>query len=146
MPNRVEREIEEILSKLDGVPPSGRAPTRLRRPLRSRVSRRFAGLRARLPVLPKITPGNMMLAGITLILAGLVLRLFSSELTRWAVIVGLVLFFASFIMSFWPNRGGGAVGGGESYWRGQRIPRSELRGPSIATRIANWWRRRNRRR
>ena len=144
MPNRVEREIEEILNKLDG-PSGGRAPTRLHRGWRSRVSRRTSRWRSRLPALPAINPGNLMLTGICLILSGLLLRMVSPDLTRWVVILGLVLFFSSFVLSF-TRRGPGGANPNETYWRGQRIARSELRGPSWPERLRTWWRRRNRRR
>lgn len=146
MPNRIEREIEEILTKLDDVPERGRAPIRMRRGWRSRLSRSLGRLRGRVPALPALNPGTMMLVGIVMILSGLILRTFSGDLTRWVVTIGLVLFFLSFILSFWPGaRRGGAVGG-DTYWRGQRIPRSQLRGPSLSSRLTTWWQRRNRRR
>lgn len=145
MPSRVEREIEEILSKLDGLPPSSRPPTRLRRTWRSRLGRSITRLRERLPGLPSINPGSMMLLGLCMILSALFLRMISPELTRWVVIVGLVLFFASFVLSFRRGGGGSSLTSGDTYWRGQRIPRSALRGPSMADRLRGWWRRRNRR-
>jgi hypothetical protein len=146
MPSRVEREIEEILSKLDGGRPAGRPPTRLRRTWRSRLGRSISSWRQRLPGLPSINPGSMMLLGLCLILSALFLRLISPDLTRWVVIVGLVLFFASFVLSFRRGGGGSSLSSGDTYWRGQRIPRSALRGPSITDRLRGWWRQRNRRR
>jgi hypothetical protein len=143
MPNRVEREIEEILSKLDGLPPPSRPPTRLRRTWRLRLGRVISGLRERLSGLSSINPGSMMLLGLGLILSALFLRMISADLTRWVVIAGLVLFFASFVLSF--RRGGRSVtGDGDTYWRGQRISRSTMRGPSLVDRIRGWWQRRNR--
>jgi len=143
MPNRVEREIEEILSKLDGLPPPSRPPTRLRRTWRSRLGRGVARWRERLPRFPSVNPGSMLLLGLGMILSAVFLRMISADLTRWVVILGLVLFFVSFVLSF--RRGGGRItGGADTYWRGQRIPRSALRGPSLADRIRGWWRRRNR--
>jgi hypothetical protein len=144
MPNRVEREIEEILNRMD-TDPSGRKPLRMRRSMRSRVRRFFARIpRPRLPML-SLNSGSMMLWGIGLILSGLILRMFSPELTRIVVIVGLILFFASFIVAF-RHKDGSSVGSGEAYWRGQRYSRAELRGPSALERLKTWWRQRNRRR
>lgn len=147
MPNRIEREIEEILTKLDDGPQRGRTPIRMRRSWRSRLVRAASRTRIRLPMPRSFNPGTMMLTGICMILSGLILRSFSPELTRWVVTVGLVLFVLSFILSFWPGARSGTLGSGpDTYWRGQRIPRSQLRGPSRARRIADWWHRRNRRR
>ena len=145
MPNRVEREIEEILSKLEPERPVSRAPIRMRRSLRSRATRKASRLSSRLPSLPRVNPGSIMMAGILLILSGFLLRSVSPELTRWVVIVGLVLFFTSFVLSFWPSARSGPASS-EVYWRGERISRSELRGPSPKARVQQWWRGRNRRR
>ncbi len=144
MPNRVEREIEEILNKLD-APTGGRPPLRMRRSWRMRLKR--ATSRIPIPRLSLIglNPGTMMLWGIGLILASFFLRMVSSELTRWAVIIGLILFFGSFVLSFMHKDAGSVGGGGDAYWRGQRFPRSELRGPSSIDRLKGWWRRRIRR-
>ena len=143
MPNRIEREIEEILDRLEATAPP-RRPVRLRRSWRSRVSRFASRGRAQLPVLPSLNPGNLMLTGLGLIFAGLLLGMVLPELTRWAVIVGLMLFFTSFVLSF--SRGRRGPTGGDTYWRGQRIPRAQLRGPTLTARLRAWWRRRNRRR
>ncbi len=144
MPNRVEREIEEILTKLESPGP-GRQPVKLRRTWRSRLR----GLTNRLPrtglSLGRLNAGTMMLWGIGLILAALVLRMISSDLTRIAVIAGLVLFFGSFIVGFL-HKDAGSVGSSETYWRGQRIPRSTLCGPSLLDRLKRWFNGRNRRR
>jgi len=149
MPNRVEREIEEILTKLESPGP-GREPVRLRRsPWRTRA-RRFTARLPRLPALATVNAGNVMLWGIGLIFLAIVLGalgMTSPMITRWVVIVGLVLFFASFVLGFLYRDGGGGGGGvgrREAYWRGQRFDRRELRGPSSIDRLKAWWRGRNR--
>jgi hypothetical protein len=145
MPSRVEREIEEILNKLESPGP-GRQPVRLRRTWRSRL--RAFTRRIPLPgaLVARLNAGTMMLWGIGLILLALVLSRVAPDLTRWAVIAGLVLFFGSFVLGFL-HRGGGSAGGSrEVYWRGERYNRSDLRGPSTIDRIKTWWRGRNRRR
>jgi hypothetical protein len=143
MPSRVEREIEEILNRMDSDP-SGRKPVRMRRSLRSRVRRFFARLPKPRLSMPALNSGSMMLWGIGLILSALILRMFSPELTRIAVIAGLILFFASFIVAF-RHKDAGSAGSGDAYWRGQRYARSDLGGPSPLERLKTWWRQRNRR-
>ena len=144
MPNRVEREIEEIMAKLE-TPAPGRAPVRLRRSWRSRVRRTLGRVPRPRTSLTRLNAGSMMLWGIGLILAALLLRMVSAELTRWAVILGLILFFGAFVVGFLHEEPG-SFGSGETYWRGQRFSRSELRGPSTVDRLKTWWRTRNRRR
>src|SRR5262249_36762959 len=136
--------IEEILNKIDGAPQGGRPPIRMRRSWRSRISRTFTGLRGRLPSVSGVTAGNAMLLGIGLMLASLFVRSASTEVARWAIIVGLVLFVGSFIFMLF-RRDRSVTGSGDAYWRGQRIPRSTLREPSAIDRLRAWWRRRNRR-
>ena len=143
MPSRVEREIEEILNRMDSDP-SGRKPVRMRRSLRMRVRRLFAKFPKPRWSIPALNSGSMMLWGIGLILSALILRMFSPELTRIAIIAGLVLFFASFIVAF-RHKDSGAVGSGDAYWRGQRYGRNDLRGPSPLERLKTWWRQRNQR-
>ncbi len=141
MPNRVEREIEEILSKMDGDTP-GREPLRFRRSWRSRLRRAFS--RFPTPRLPRaLNGGSMILWGIGLLLLAMLLRIVAPGLVLWAVIVGLVLFFGGFIVGFL-HKDSGSVGAGDTYWRGERIARSELRGPSSVDRLKGWWRNRNR--
>lgn len=144
MPNRVEREIEEILNRMD-TDPSGRKPLRMRRTMRSRVRRFFSRIPGPRLSMPALNSGSMMLWGIGLILSALILRMFSPELTRIVVVAGLVLFFASFVVAF-RHKDAGAVGSSEAYWRGQKFSRAELRGPSPIERLKTWWRQRNRRR
>lgn len=144
MPNRVEREIEEILSKLEPGPPPKR-PIPMRRSWRARVQRRLRGLPNPLAALPAVNAGNMMLLGIGLILSALLLRMFSGTLAYWAVVIGFVLFVLSFILSLRRGgSGGGVAGPRDVYWRGQRVSRAELRGPTVSERVRTWWRGRNR--
>jgi hypothetical protein len=143
MPSRVEREIEEILSKLDADAPS-RPPTRLRRSWRSRVRRLVDRIPRPHLSFARLNAGTLMLWGIGLILSALLLRVIAPDLTRWAVIAGLILFFSSFVLAFLHKGGGGTIGSAETFWRGQRIPRAELRAPSAIDRIKAWWRGRNR--
>jgi hypothetical protein len=144
MPNRVEREIEEILTKLERPEP-GRRPVKLRRSFRSRV-------RAALNRIPRprwaARPGDMMLWGIGLILLGILLNALgfaSGAITRWVVIAGLTLFFTSFVLGFF-SKGGSAAPRGDIYWRGERYARGDLRGPSSFDRLRAWFQGRNRRR
>lgn len=141
MSNRLEREIEEILGKLDELP-AERKPIPLRR---RRTRTRWNRLLAKLPPLPRFNPSSMMLAGIGLILSALLFRMFSTSLATWAALIGLGLFFASFVLSFMQGRGGGPSGGsgGDVYWRGQRYTRTEFRGPP-SNPLRRMWRRNRR--
>lgn len=120
MPDRVEREIEEILAKLD---PDAQASPRRPVPINSR--------RKRAPGPPK-RPGpafstrfdttTLLFAGAGIMVAGLILASFWSPLI-WASFAGVVLFIGAFVMSFFRSGhsmpGGGAPRG--YYWRDRYI-------------------------
>jgi hypothetical protein len=144
MPSRVEREIEEILNRMDSDP-SGRRPLRLRRSWRSRIKQFFSRIPRPHINLSRLNPGTLMLAGMGLILSSIILRSVAPDLVRFVVIAGLVLFFGSFILAF-RRKDTGTLSSGETYWRGQRYARTELGGPSTLDRLRSWWRNRNRRR
>jgi len=143
MPSRVEREIEEILSKMD-TEPAGRPPLRFRRSWRTRLRHALARIPLPHVRLPRINAGSMMLWGIGLLLLAMLFRYILPDLVRWTVIVGLVLFVSSFILGFL-HKDVGSAGSGDAYWRGQRYARNDLRGPSSIDRLKSWWRGRNRR-
>jgi hypothetical protein len=143
MANRVEREIEEILSKVD-LPKEPR-PIRMRRTWRSRARGLTGRVGGMFRSLPALNSGNLMLAGIGVILLSLVVRMVAPQYTQWVVLAGLALFATAFVFSLFA-RGRGTIPSGDPYWRGQRIPRSTLGGPSPIERLQRWWRDRNRRR
>lgn len=133
MSNNLEREVEEILRKLDRfVPEEGPLP---------RARRRMAGaasgvLRAVLARLSRVSLGQVMLASLILVLAAFFFRSASPALARWIMIGGLILFSTAFVLSL--------VGGRSRYerrWRGQVIDLSE---PSLGDRLRNWLQRRGR--
>ncbi|MBI5947490.1 MAG: hypothetical protein HY875_05085 [Chloroflexi bacterium] len=97
MADRVEREIEEILAKLDGdAPPAkqdGRAPISL-------ASRRKRRPRLAL-TLPSIhlSPAGLLFAGAGIMLLGLVAASFWSP-AIWLSFAGVVVFLGAFVSSF----------------------------------------------
>lgn len=111
---KFEREIDEILSRLEDFPQK-------RRKLRWR--RRFSNGWARVAdavgaVTSRISVGQVMLAAIVLIVAAFFFRDLDPQVTTYLIILGLVLFVGAFIASLLP-RGGGAPQ--RRYWRGQPI-------------------------
>ena len=130
MADKFEREIEEILAKLDSdAPPaagtSGREPISIssarkkpkpKAPKPARVSKSGPGL------LDSISPTNMLFAGAGIVVAGLILSNFYGPLI-WASFAGVVLFIGAFLISFRKSQRTGASGGAPAghYWRGQQI-------------------------
>ena len=125
MPDELEREIEEILNKIERFPKES-AFGRLRR----RWGKRFRGWRRHLaPRLPRISLGHVMAASVLLIILAYAFR--SSAFGRYAFAVGLVLLFSAIVVSFFSVRRPRQ----ETRWRGQVV---DLSGPSLADRVRGW--------
>ncbi len=151
-PDKVQREIEELLGNLDSFVPEERFASKIRDrrkqqkaaqrtgpTLTESISRRFAG----------ITLGHVMLTGLALFLIAYFFRDPLGGFTRWISIAGLLLTLTAFVLSI-VNRGSGArtplIRTGsrrvQKTWRGQTIEYGE---PSPTDRLRDWFRRRRRR-
>jgi hypothetical protein len=139
-PDKCEREIEDILNKLDRFPkpkPTDR--------VRHAFSARFTGWqRSVAGRLGRLSVGQIMLTGIVMILIGYFFRVALPEIWYYLVIFGLILFFTSFVLSFFGA--GRARGSGQVYWRGRPARSYYTGGPAFAERLRDWWRRRQGRR
>ena len=133
MSDNIEREVEEILRKLDKfVPEEGRL-TRVRRRLGQAIFDLSHSLLARLS---RISLGQVMLASLILVVVAFFFRSASPVLARWVIIGGLILLFTAFVL---PLLGGRSRN--ERRWRGQVIDLSE---PSLGSRLRHWLERRSR--
>ncbi len=116
MSNRLDREIDEILSEYEKN--HDRTPVRLRTGKVWRTKRRLSRWRPSID-LPGITAPQLMLAGAVLVLFGFFFAAFlPSTLERWIVMVGAVMAIAGFFLAFLGRRSGSTV---EKRWRGQVI-------------------------
>lgn len=132
MADRIEREIEELLAKLETqLPEDGREPISLEQRRRQQRKRR-----RRLPrlTLPEINPASLLLTGAAVMIAGLFLAMLWDPLI-WVSFAGVVIFIAAFLLSF-RKRPVGSIGGGPKrvYWRDRYIEyepehRSRFRNP-----------------
>ena len=131
MVDRVEREIEEILAKLDDLPEGQeRKPISIlaQREKRKAVkpARRANG--GRPPLGQRINPTKLLLGGAGTVIGGLVLSTFWSPLI-WAAFGGVVVFLGGFISAFLrsgrPAAGASASASEEMpkgyYWRDRYI-------------------------
>ena len=134
MPDKMEREIEEILAKLDSDAPRSSAP-----PLSEKAPVSILSRRKRQPgplqratrrtggIFDGINPTTLLFAGAGTMVAGLILSSFYGPLI-WASFAGVVLFLAAFLWSFrrTPRTSGGTGGDGGGqvkghYWRDRYI-------------------------
>jgi hypothetical protein len=140
-PDKVQREIEELLDKLDNFVPEERLVSKIRS---RRKVESGPGMLERMKLrVGRFTLGHMMLAGLALLLIGTFVRGPLGGLATPIVVTGIVLTLVAFILSV-VNRDSHQTlyGGGEKRWRGQVIDYSE---PSPTSRFREWLRGRRQR-
>jgi len=136
MSDRLQKEIEELLAKLETFPP--RRPLRLRArdalvsPFRS-VSYRLRDLR-----LPHVSAGHLLLLAIAAIVIAYLAQPGGESIARFVIVGGIILFIAAFVLSL--RRQSQPP---EKRWRGQPL---ELSRPGAGSRLRSWWGHRHTRR
>lgn len=118
MADRIEREIEELLAKLESeLPEGGKQPISLEE-RRRRRQRRASIPRLRVPAL---NPATLLLTGAGIMVGGLFLAMFWDPLI-WVSFAGVVTFIAAFLLSFRSRPGGSGVSRQRGvYWRDRYI-------------------------
>ncbi len=124
MPDRIQREVEELLARLDTLPPRRPFWTRVRDGF-SRGFQMIGGLK-----LPSLSAGHVLLIAIAVIVSAWVLLPNSSDLARWVIAGGVVAFIAAFLFSL--RRQSKPP---EKYWRDRPL---DLR-RSSTPRGRSWW-------
>lgn len=131
--DKIQREIEDILNRLDDFVPEESVASRMRR----RGSDAAANVvRAIVEPLSHISLRHVMLTALILIVVGFIGIRVNPMIARWMLIGGVILFVTSFALSF-VNRGtphGPAV---ERRWRGRPLDLDE---PSLGDRLRAWFR------
>ena len=142
-PDKVTREIEELLERLDNFVPEERLATKIRdrrrRPRAASSGPSFVeSIGARLR---RFTLGQVMLAGLALLLLAWLFDEALGGWARWVQIGGLLMIGAAFVMSLRSRRGTSSTLGGkvQKRWRGQIIEYGE---PTTSDRVRGWFRRR----
>ena len=128
MADQLQREIEEILEKLDEFIPEQKATSRIRKRWAEKVSAFRHGIGG---LASRISMGHLMIASLVLIFVAFAFR--SSSIGQYAMIAGLSLLGLSIVVSFFSNRRAGH----EKRWRGQVV---DLSGPSVMDRLQAWFR------
>lgn len=135
--DRIQREIEDILNKLEDFVPDETVASRMRR--RSSDAATSFG-RALIAPLARISLGQVMLMALALIVIAFFGRRIQPLFANWVLIAGVLLFLTSFGLSFFTR---GSAPQTEKRWRGRSM---ELRGPTFGDRLRAWWQRRRSRR
>ena len=134
MADRIEREIEEILKKIDKFPEGSRQP-RGRRPGGNGPVRRSGGGASKW--LSSVTMRKVMMWALVAVIVAFFLR--SIPGGYWLLIGAIIVFVTAFILS---TRGGPVTGAPEKRWRGQPLDLSE---PGWPNKLKAWWKSRKRR-
>jgi hypothetical protein len=134
MPDRIQREVEELLESLEQFPPKKPARRRLSETV-SAPFRAFGNWVSGLN-LPSISAGHVLLAAIAIIVIAFVI---GGDSGGWQYVIagGIVLFIAAFILSL--RRQSKPA---EKYWRDEPL---DLRRRGGGSQRGGWFGRRNRR-
>jgi hypothetical protein len=139
MSSRYEREIEELLRRMDGRRRSESFYVRWRRRslrLEAWLERVWRSFLRRTPI------EQFMIASVVLTLLAYILSVFSPRAAFFAGIIAVVLFVLALTMSIASHRGGGF--GAERRWRGRPIDLPSASGPVYWWwQLRRWWRRRH---
>ncbi len=130
--DKIKREIEDILNKLDDFVPDESAAEKMRR----RSSGAAASVvRALLAPFTRISIRQVMLTALVIIVVGFLAMRVHPIFGRYALIAGVILFVTSFALSFVNRSSDATPPSVEKRWRGQPI---DLNGPSLPDRIKAW--------
>ena len=135
MADRIEREIEEILKKIDKFP-EGSRQARVRRPGGNGPARRSSTGASKW--LSSVTMRKVMMWALVAVIVAFFLRGIPGG--YWLLIGAIIVFVTAFILS--TRGGGGAPTSTEKRWRGQPLDLSE---PGWPDRFKAWWKSRKRR-
>lgn len=139
-PDRLEREIQEILDKIEQLPaPKRRRASGLQRSLRRIGDGVSAWQRTVVQELSRISLSQLVLLSFLLILGAFLIRGLG-PLGSWLMIAGIVLLVASLALMIFGSGGGGRSR--TQQWRGRTISYNR---DGLAQRIRRWFSNRSRR-
>ncbi len=142
MADKFEREIEEILAKLDDeLPADGSAPVRSPISISQKRQQKAKAQRvrtARPNPLNNLTPTTLLFSGAGIMFGGLIVSGFWGP-AIWLSLAGIVLFLGAFLWSFRrsPRPGGGTPSRQGHYWRDRWIDDTPT---SSSSGVKGWFR------
>lgn len=140
--DRLEREINEILSNIEQFPSAERRKARARSRIVQRIGDTVSGWqRAIMRSMSGISLSQLMLLSFLMILGSLFFRRMVPLAWPWLMYGGIILFLVTFTLMFFARRSGGD--NATEYWRGRRV--SYQQQPPFTLRLRQWWGRYTRR-
>ena len=148
-PDRLQREIEDLLGQLDNFVPEERLATKIRgrrkqKAVTERAERGPSIFDRAFARFGRITLGQLMIGGLALLAIAFLFGGPLGSWARWVMVAGMLLTGVAFVLSIVQGRGAQSTLGGrvQRRWRGQIIEYGE---PSRTDRVRGWFRRRGRR-
>lgn len=130
--DRLEREINEILDKIEQFPTAESRRARARKRVLRRAGNAFASRqRALARQIGRISISQLILISFLIILGSFFFRRFNPLLMQWALYAGIVLFVSSFAILLLSRPRSSSP----SYWRGRKL---DHRSEPITTRLRRW--------
>jgi predicted lipid-binding transport protein (Tim44 family) len=127
MADQLQREIEEILDKLDEFIPEQKATSRIRKQWSAKLHA-FGGWLGGL--VSHVSTGHLMIVSLVLVFIAFAFR--SSAIGQYSMIAGLSLLGLTIVASFFANRRARS----EKRWRGQVV---DLSGSRFIDRLQSWF-------
>jgi hypothetical protein len=128
--DRIQREIEDILNRIDDFVPEENKVRRFRR--RSSTSKAMRNITE---PLSRISLRHVLLAGLALVVIGFFAGR-AHPIGTWMLIAGVILFLTSFALSFFTRNTPSAPPAAEKRWRGRPL---ELDEPTFSDRLRAWF-------
>ncbi|MSQ31189.1 MAG: hypothetical protein EXR64_04065 [Dehalococcoidia bacterium] len=133
--NRLEREIEEILGKIEHFPEAESRRARIRKRVLRQIGAAISERqRALVRQLARFSISQVMLLSFLLILGSLFFRRASPVMMSWVLYAGIIMFVSSFAIMMFGGRGSSAA---QQKWRGRPIRYQS--GPTLSQRLRHWW-------
>lgn len=141
-PDRLEREINEILEKIDQFPtPEERRARATKKKFRNAGESLSGGMHGVLRELSRVSMSQLMLLAFLLILGSFFFRSLLPFVWPWAMYAGLVLFLTSFALMAFGGTHTPSTSREPKYWRGRQV---SYNADSLSQRIRRWWGRQRR--
>lgn len=135
--DRLQREIDEILSNIEQFPDAAQRKRRAqRRNLDDALTRASARQREWVRSLGRVSLSQLMLLSFLMILGSFFFRGIVPIAWPWVMYAGVILFIVSFGLM---TLGGGRnpmAGAPRQYWRGREM---EFRPTTLSQRLRRWW-------
>lgn len=142
--DRLEREIEEILGKIEQFPDPESRARRARKRSVNRFTTRISSWQQNVARrLSRISVSQLMLASFLMILFAFFFRGrgLPAPVASWVLLAGVILFVSTFAVMVLARRGGGPSV--QQKWRGRPVQYTTT--PSLNQRMRRWWTNRSRR-